>query len=225
MNIQAIAFVQGLEYARMAAFSMPRASAVLGQEVKLVHVSAGEDLWLSKLAAIEKFESSLLCIDVDLVFCGWDWSHFKYQFCAVSDYPLSKWRHGAREIEKLYPVKTAVNGGLWYAPFTHEVRNMFRKARELLPELSKHKYAFGDQAALNKAIHELQLPVHFLPTSFNHQVPPNAPLKLPAGTHVGHAIGQSFLVDGAPPNLRAKSDRLVSLLDQNPPWYAKERFL
>ena len=98
---------------------------------------------------------------------------------------------------------------------------MFRRARELLPELSKHKYAFGDQAALNKAIHELRLPVHFLPSCFNYQVPPNAPMTLPPGTFVGHAIGESFLVDGKPPNTRAKSTRLADMLERNTPW--KER--
>lgn len=216
MKCQAVAFVQGLEYARMAACSIPRASSVLGQEVKLIHLPPEENLWLAKLSVIEEFCAPVLCIDVDLVFCNWDWRDFREEFCTVVDYPLAKWRHGAREIEKLYPVSTAVNGGLWYAPYSNEVRSMFKTARELFPELSKHRYAFGDQAALNKAIHDCKLSVHLLPESYNHQVPMNAPPKLPPGTHVGHAIGQSFLVDGKPPNLRAKSDRLLKLLETNP---------
>jgi hypothetical protein len=217
MKYQAVAFVQGLEYARMAAYSMPRASTVLGQEVQLVHVPPGEDLWLAKLSVIEEFCTPVLCLDVDLVLCNWDWSKFKLdRFNAVVDYPMIKWRHGARIIKEHYPVETSVNGGLWYAPYTGEVRAMFKRARELLVELKDFRYAFGDQAALNKAIHECRLPVNFLPLSFNHQVLMNSAKKLPPGTHVGHAIGQAFKVDDRVPNLRAKSARLIELLENNP---------
>ena len=218
--MKAIAFVQGPQYSRMAEHTLPRASEVLSMNVILREVPPERNLWFDKLYAIEEsIDEPVLCFDVDLVFCNWDWSALHpLQFNAVLDYPLPTWRHGAKFFNTLYPVERAINAGLWYAPPSNEVRAVFKRARELLEELKDFRYPFGDQTALNKAIHESGLEVNLLPNSYNWQVAPKKPLLLPPGTHVGHAIGDSFAIDGEPNNLPRKLSRVLEMLRLNPPW-------
>lgn len=220
--MRAIVVVYGDTYRKMADASVPRMERVLRCPVEIHDLSQAEtsdSVWVYKLSLLNRVKEAVLCLDADLVFCRFNWDDLDLdKFNAVQDYPLLEWATGCAKIRPYYPPEKAVNGGFWFCPYQPQYVELFERATFLKSNtLATFKYAFGDQAALNMALHEMQLPLHYLPRSYNWQVPPNAPLLLPNGTHIGHAIGESFFVDGTAPKIESKLSRLQQLLLKNPP--------
>lgn len=220
--MRAIVVVHGDLYRKMADVSVPRMERVLHCPVEIHDLSqanSAESVWFYKLSLLNRVKETVLCLDADLVFCHFNWDDLDLdKFNAVLDTPFLGWATGCQATRKYYPPEKAINGGFWYCPFKPEYVALFERATYLKTHvLHNFKYAFGDQAALNLALHELQPPIHLLPNSYNWQVPPNKPLLLPNGTHIGHAIGESFHVDGVAPKIPSKLSRLQQLLLKNPP--------
>lgn len=186
----------------------------------LSDISSTESVWNYKLSLLSRTKEATMCLDADLVFCHFDWDILDLdRFNAVIDYPLPKWKPGYNAFKKLYPPEDAINAGLWYCPYKPEYLELFAYAAHLknTPKIQSFRYQFGEQTALNLAIHEMQPELFILPNEYNWHVYNKQPLILPPDVCVAHAIGDSFHIDGVNPNLPAKLQRLQQLLWKNPP--------
>ena len=190
-EVRVVTFAVGEAFEQMAALTMPRAEKVLGLPIEVIKDGKPEDTFTRKMKLLQEAPGPVLCIDVDMVFCSWDWSSLKQEeFNAVLDHGLETWAGG--NLAKIgVDAGTSVNGGLWLANAKHV--QVFELAERLMNgALNDYFLKMGDQTSLNKALQTLETPVHVLPRDFNYLVPPGAKLRdVPRSARVVHLVGNS----------------------------------
>lgn len=195
MEIRVVTFVGGQEFEEMADLTMPQAERILGKPVERIEVPKNRDVFDLKLKYLSTVDHNdpVLCIDTDMIFLDWDWTLLRFdEFNGVPDYPLLSWAGAPLKRDLDLDASKAINGGLWLA--SRKQLHVFEVAAKKYKDLVRQDYQLrlGDQTALNWALQKTQTHIHYLPTTYNYQLPPGVPPKhVRKGVHVVHVVGNS----------------------------------
>lgn len=163
MPFTACTIAIGEQYSALAEVTVPLMSSAIGASVEVV---TDGDPWLQKLSLLERFDTDVLFVDVDLVLHSMNWNDWDTsRFCATQFRIVPQcFRPLHRAGHPWFPT------GIWYAPAS--MRPVFSRAREIInsERLTDVTTCLHEEAALNMAIQEMEYGTHVVNSAYNTMI-------------------------------------------------------